>query len=120
MLFIAGLALATPAVGHAQQADSTHHDSTAAAHWVAKGDAAMAAHQPDSARADYERALQYDADDIDATVKMATILINEGHGSYAVDLLSFALKRHPTDPRLLHFHAIRPGADTTGAVVTGP
>jgi Tfp pilus assembly protein PilF len=115
-----GLAFATPAAGHAQQADSTHHDSTAAKRWVAKGDAANAAGLPDSARAYYEHALQYDADNVDATVKMATILINEGHGRYAVDLLQFALKRHPTDPRLLHFHTIRPGADTTGAVTTGP
>jgi Tfp pilus assembly protein PilF len=120
ILFGLGLALATPAVGHAQQADTTHHDSTAAKRWVVKGDAANAAGFPDSARADYERALMYDADDVDATIKMATILINEGHGRYAVDLLQFALKRHPTDPRLLNFHTIRPGADTTGAVTTGP
>jgi cytochrome c-type biogenesis protein CcmH/NrfG len=120
ILLILGLALATPAVGHAQTADSTHHDSTTARRWDAKGDAYVAAGFPDSARLAYERALQYNGDDIDATVKMATILINEGHGRYAVDLLSFALKRHPTDPRLLNFRAIRPGADTTGAVTTGP
>jgi Flp pilus assembly protein TadD len=113
--------LALPAAAHAQVADSTHHDSVTSARWLAKGQAFDKAGQADSARNAYEKALMYDADNIDATVKMATILIVEGHGQYAADLLSFALHRHPTDTRLTHFHVIRPGADTTNAVVTsGP
>jgi cytochrome c-type biogenesis protein CcmH/NrfG len=112
---------ALPAAAHAQAADSTHHDSVTSARWLAKGQAYEKSGHADSARAAYEKALMYDADNIDATVKMATILIVEGHGKYATDLLSFALRRHPTDPRLTHFHVIRPGADTTNAVVTsGP
>lgn len=113
--------LAVPAAAHAQDADSTHHDSVTSARWLAKGEAYEKASRPDSARAAYEKALMYDADNIDATVKMATILVLEGHANYATDLLTFALRRHPTDPRLTHFRAIRPGADTTNAVVTsGP
>ena len=27
---------------------------------------------------------------------------------------------HPDDPRLLHYHYVRPGADTTGASTVGP
>jgi cytochrome c-type biogenesis protein CcmH/NrfG len=121
-LLVAGLTLAVSAtVAHAQvAADSTHHDTASAKRWEAKGDAAVAAGRPDSARAAYEKALMYDGDDVDAVVKMATIMVNEGHGAYAVDLLTFELKRHPNDPRLLHFRVLRPGTDTTNAVVTGP
>ncbi|HWZ59680.1 MAG TPA: tetratricopeptide repeat protein [Gemmatimonadaceae bacterium] len=119
MLFMLVFAAAAPGAG-AQGMDSTHHDTAAARRFVEKGDAAMAAHAPDSARAAYEKAIQYDADDIDAILKMATILIDEGHGGYARDLLTFALKRHPTDPRLLHYHYVRRGADTTGAATVGP
>jgi cytochrome c-type biogenesis protein CcmH/NrfG len=115
------LAALIPAAAHAQAADSTHHDSVSSARWYAKGQAYEKSARPDSARYAYEKALMYDADNIDATVKMATILILEGHGNYATDLLTFALRRHPTDPRLLHFRVVRPGADTTNAVVTsGP
>jgi cytochrome c-type biogenesis protein CcmH/NrfG len=120
--FILALAflLAAPAAVHAQAADTTHHDSVSAKRWVAKGDAAMAAGQSDSARAAYERALMYDGDDVDAVVKMATILVNEGHGKYAGELLTFELRRHPDDPRLTHFRVVRSGADTAGAMSTGP
>jgi Tfp pilus assembly protein PilF len=114
------LACAVAPAARAQAVDSTHHDTAAARRYDRKGDAAMAAGAPDSARAAYEKALMYDADDVDAVVKMATIMIDEGHGAYARDLLAFALTRHPNDPRLLHFHHMRPGADTTAATSARP
>jgi Tfp pilus assembly protein PilF len=123
---VATLALAlaaTAPAAHAQSTpppDSTHSDSVASNRYLAKGNAALAAHNPDSARAAYEKALMYNTDNIEATVQMATILIQEGHGSYARDLLVFALKRHPNDPRLTHFHVVRQGADTTGAATVSP
>jgi Tfp pilus assembly protein PilF len=121
---LVALAIAAPAARagaqSAQVRDSTHSDTVASNRYLAKGNAALAAGAPDSARAAYERALQYNADNIDATVQMATILIQEGHGSYARDLLTFALRRHPNDPRLTHFHVVRKGADTTGAATVGP
>ena len=120
-LFGAVLALVVVApTARAQAIDTTHHDTVSSRRYLAKGDAAVKAGQPDSARAAYEKAIQYDADDIDAIIKMSNILIDEGHGSYARDLLKFALQRHPDDPRLLHYHYVRPGADTTGAASVGP
>jgi Tfp pilus assembly protein PilF len=116
------LGAAAPVAGaqNAPPPDSTHSDSVASNRYLAKGNTALAAGNPDSARAAYEKALMYNADNIDATVQMATILIQEGHGSYARDLLVFALKRHPNDPRLTHFHVVRRGADTTGAATVSP
>jgi len=87
---------------------------------VATGDRYLAAGQRDSAGRWYSRAIDHNPDDIDATVKLATLLVEDGHGARAQHLLADALRRHPDDPRLLHFHALRIGADTTGASHYGP
>jgi predicted Zn-dependent protease len=87
---------------------------------VAIGDRFLAAGQRDSAGRWYSRAIDHNPDDVDATVKLATLLVEDGHGARAQHLLTDALRRHPDDPRLLHFHAYRIGADTTGASHFGP
>jgi len=72
--------------------------------WLAKGDR-------DSARVAFEHAVDLDHDNVDAIVTLGHLLVEQGYAGNARVLLTLALKRHPNDPRLLHFSAVR---DTAG------
>jgi predicted Zn-dependent protease len=83
--------------------------------YVLAGDAALKAGKSDSARIQYENAVTADQDNIDATTKLATVLVDENKAGYAKNLLTRALRRHPTDPRLLHFRAQHVPVDSLAA-----
>ncbi len=75
--------------------------------YYARGKAALAAGQADSARLDYEHAVNLDKDNVDAIVSLANLLVEQGYMSNARMLMQYAIKRHPNDDRLLHFRAVR-------------
>lgn len=115
------LSLSIPAAVRAQSAAPDSAKRAAQARdWVVKGDSVMALGNRDLARADYAKAVDTDHDNIDGIVKLATMLVQDGHGQVAQKLLTDALHHHPDDPRLTHFQVVRPGVDTTGAMRVGP
>jgi predicted Zn-dependent protease len=78
--------------------------------YVARGEAAMHAGMRDTARVAYEKALDEDYRCSDAVVGLARIMVEAGDGLHAQALLATALRRDPTNPKLLHFSARRIGA----------
>lgn len=78
--------------------------------YVARGEAAMRAGMRDSARSAYEKALDEDYRCSDAVVDLARMMVEDGDGLHAQSLLATALRRDPTNPKLLHFSARRTGA----------
>jgi tetratricopeptide (TPR) repeat protein len=76
-----------------------------------KGNTWLKAGNDDSARIAYEGAVGLDHDNIDAIVTLARLEVKDGYAGNANVLLRLALRRHPNDPRLLHFRAVR---DTAG------
>jgi tetratricopeptide (TPR) repeat protein len=104
------LSLLCTATGAMAQQDSSARVARAK-EFYEKGNAWMKAGNDDSARVSYEHAVNLDHDNIDAIVTLARLLVKDGYAGNADVLLQLALRRHPTDPRLLHFRAIR---DTAG------
>ena len=78
--------------------------------YVARGEAASRAGMRDTARVAYEKALDEDYRCTDAVVGLARIMVEDGDGLHAQALLATALRRDPTNPKLLHFSARRTGA----------
>ncbi|MFI5250037.1 MAG: tetratricopeptide repeat protein [Gemmatimonadales bacterium] len=78
--------------------------------YVARGEAATRAGMRDSARIAYEKALDEDYRCSDAVVDLARMMVEDGDGLHAQGLLMTALRRDPTNPKLLHFSARRIGA----------
>jgi Tfp pilus assembly protein PilF len=78
--------------------------------YVARGDAAVHAGMRDTARIAYEKALDEDNRSSDAVVGLARLMVEDGDGARAQNLLATALRRDPTNPKLLHFSARRIGA----------
>jgi thioredoxin-like negative regulator of GroEL len=64
----------------------------------------------DSARVAFEKALDENNTCTDAVVDLARIMVEDGDGARAQSLLNTALRRDPTNPKLLHFSARRIGA----------
>lgn len=78
--------------------------------YVARGEAALRAGMRDTARVAYEKALDEDYRCSDAVVDLARMMVEDGDGLHAQSLLATALRRDPTNPKLLHFSARRTGA----------
>lgn len=78
--------------------------------YVARGEAATRAGMRDSARIAYQKALDEDYRCSDAVVDLARMMVEDGDGLHAQGLLMTALRRDPTNPKLLHFSARRIGA----------
>jgi tetratricopeptide (TPR) repeat protein len=78
--------------------------------YVARGEAAAHAGMRDTARIAYEKALDEDYRSADAVVGLARLMVEDGDGARAQSLLATALRRDPTNPKLLHFSARRIGA----------
>lgn len=76
-----------------------------------QGQAYLARGERDSARLAWESAVGLDHDNVPAIVDLARLLVADGYAGNAQVLLTLAIKRHPNDPRLLHFSAVR---DTAG------
>jgi Tfp pilus assembly protein PilF len=75
--------------------------------YLARGDAALAAGMRDTARVSWEKALYEDPALTDASVELATMLVEDGQGFFAQRTLQRALKYDPQNPKLLHFSAHR-------------
>jgi len=78
--------------------------------YVARGEAALRAGMRDTARIAWEKALNENPQCTDAVVDFARVMVEDGDGLHAQELLSSALARDPTNPKLLHFKAHRIGA----------
>ncbi len=78
--------------------------------YVARGEAALRAGMRDSARVAWEKALDENDACSDAVVDLARMMVEDGQGRLAQSLLATALRRDPTNPKLLHFSARRIGA----------
>jgi Tfp pilus assembly protein PilF len=91
-------------------------DSTArherARRYLARGDAALAAGMRDTARISWENALYEYPALTDASVELATMLVEDGQGYFAQRTLQRALKYDPQNPKLLHFKAEKQGPGT--------
>jgi Tfp pilus assembly protein PilF len=81
-----------------------------AAQYLARGDAAFAASMQDTARVMWEDALYEDPRLTDASVKLATLLVQTGKGYWAKRVIERALHFDPNNPKLLHFSAYRVGS----------
>lgn len=102
-------ALPPEPTGHVASGDSATRAARALV-YVARGDAAQRAGMRDTARVAYEKALDEDYRCSDAVVGLARIMVEDGDGARAQNLLATALRRDPTNPKLLHFSARRIGA----------
>ncbi len=105
----AGVVLPPEPTEHVASGDSAARAARALV-YVARGEAAQRAGMRDTARVAYERALDEDYRCTDAVVDLARIMVEDGDGLHAQSLLATALRRDPTNPKLLHFSARRIGA----------
>jgi predicted Zn-dependent protease len=78
--------------------------------YVNRGEVALRAGMRDTARVAFEKALSESNTCTDAVVDLARIMVEDGDGARAQNLLTTALRRDPTNPKLLHFSARRIGA----------
>jgi predicted Zn-dependent protease len=78
--------------------------------YVNRGDVALRAGMRDTARVAFEKALDENNMCADAVVGLARLMVEDGDGAHAQSLLMTALRRDPTNPKLLHFSARRIGA----------
>ena len=78
--------------------------------YVNRGEVALRAGMRDTARVAFEKALNENNTCTDAVVDLARIMVEDGDGARAQSLLNTALRRDPTNPKLLHFSARRIGA----------
>lgn len=78
--------------------------------YVNRGEVALRAGMRDTARVAFEKALTENNTCTDAVVDLARIMVEDGDGARAENLLNSALRRDPTNPKLLHFSARRIGA----------
>jgi len=97
-------------------AESIGTGDTAARHaralrYLTRGDAALAAGMRDTARISWEDALYEDPALTDASVELATMLVEDGQGFFAQRTIQRALKYDPQNPKLLRFRAYK--KDTT-------
>jgi predicted Zn-dependent protease len=83
--------------------------------YVARGEAAARAGMRDSAKIAWEKALDDNSACSDASVDLARMMVEDGDGAHAQSLLMTALRRDPTNPKLLHFSARRIGAPPDSA-----
>lgn len=100
----ASVALPPPPTAPVASGDSVARSARAKL-YVARGEAALAAGMRDTARVAWERALYEDPACTDASVDLARVLVEDGDGLHARALLTHALQRDPTNPKLLHFSA---------------
>jgi phage tail tape-measure protein len=109
------VALPPEPTAHVGTGDSAARAARALA-YVARGEAALRAGMRDSAKIAWEKALDESAACTDASVDLARMLVEDGDGLHAQSLLMTALRRDPTNPKLLHFSARRIGAppDSSG------
>jgi Tfp pilus assembly protein PilF len=103
------LALPPEPAEHVASGDSAARAARALV-YVARGEAAVRAGMRDTARIAYEKALDEDYRSADAVVGLARLMVEDGDGARAQSLLATALRRDPTNPKLLHFSARRIGA----------
>jgi cytochrome c-type biogenesis protein CcmH/NrfG len=104
-----GVRLPPEPIEHVASGDSAVRAGRARV-YVARGDAAVQAGMRDTARTAYEKALDEDYRNSDAVVGLARMMVEDGDGRSAQSLLETALRRDPTNPKLLHFSARRIGA----------
>jgi tetratricopeptide (TPR) repeat protein len=104
-----GVVLPPEPIEHVGSGDSAARAARALV-YVARGEAAKQAGMRDTARAAFEKALDEDFRCSDAVVDLARMMVEEGDGRRAQSLLETALRRDPTNPKLLHFSARRIGA----------
>src|SRR5581483_8606238 len=83
--------------------------------YLARGDAALAAGMRDTARVAWETALYEYPGLTDASVELATMLVENGDGWFARKLIERALFFDPQNPKLLHFSAHRKPAPADSA-----
>lgn len=96
-------------IAHVGSGDSAARASRALI-YVVRGEAALRAGMRDTARVAWEKALDENDACSDAVVDLARMMVEDGHGRQAQSLLATALRRDPTNPKLLHFSARRIGA----------
>jgi hypothetical protein len=96
-------------VAHVGTGDSAARAARALV-YVNRGEVALRAGMRDSARVAFEKALDENNTCTDAVVDLARIMVEDGDGARAQSLLNTALRRDPTNPKLLHFSARRIGA----------
>jgi predicted Zn-dependent protease len=96
-------------VAHVGTGDSTARAARALV-YVNRGEVALHAGMRDTARVAFEKALSESNTCTDAVVDLARIMVEDGDGARAQSLLTTALRRDPTNPKLLHFSARRIGA----------
>jgi Flp pilus assembly protein TadD len=104
-----GVVLPPEPTEHVASGDSAARAARALV-YVARGEAAQRAGMRDTARVAYEKALDEDYRCSDAVVDLARMMVEDGDGRRAQSLLATALRRDPTNPKLLHFSARRMGA----------
>lgn len=104
-----GVVLPPEPTEHVASGDSAARAARALV-YVARGEAAQRAGMRDTARVAYEKALDEDYRCSDAVVDLARMMVEDGDGRRAQSLLATALRRDPTNPKLLHFSARRIGA----------
>jgi Tfp pilus assembly protein PilF len=75
--------------------------------YLARGDAALAAGMRDTARVAWETALYENPALTDASVELATMLVENGDGWFGRKVIERALHFDPRNPKLLHFSAYR-------------
>lgn len=96
-------------VAHVGTGDSAARAARALV-YVNRGEAALRAGMRDTARVAFEKALDENNTCTDAVVDLSRIMVEDGDGLHAQALLATALRRDPTNPKLLHFSARRIGA----------
>jgi hypothetical protein len=75
--------------------------------YLARGDAALAAGMRDTARVAWETALYENPALTDASLELATMLVESGDGWFGRKVIERALHFDPQNPKLLHFSAHR-------------
>lgn len=81
--------------------------------YLARGSAALSNGMRDTARIAWEDALYEDPTLTDASVKLATLLTEDGQGFFAQRVLERALHYDPHNPELLHFSARKKTRDSS-------
>ena len=115
---IVALLLAGLAAGPARAQNSPPVPAAAARAELERGRAADSAGRADEARRRYTAALALDPAYVDASIALATALIEVGDAGEAREVIARAIKRTPDDPRLRNLRIRRrsaAGADTSAA-----
>jgi uncharacterized protein HemY len=119
---VAGAQATRDPAGAAPAASPTADGSSGAARpHLTLGRAADERGRPDEARRHYEAALAAEPGEVEASIALATLLIEANDASAAREVIARSVKRHPGDPRLLNLRirrraAARADGSASGAV----